>query len=172
MPPHLLLIPLALLSIWILLRRTIVLRRRSLVRNPQAECRRDILNAEQTARGMIQKLELRLYDHSRELEGRLQTRTALLDRLIIEADREIVRMQQMLAELRGGNESTQAARPDILVFHSADSALSEQDVQRARELAGLGLTEEEIARCLERPRTAVRAALSASGEGTRHSGAA
>lgn len=52
--------------------------------------------AEAGALGATEMLELRLFDFAREVEGRMQTRIAVLDRLIIDADREILRLQELL----------------------------------------------------------------------------
>ena len=41
------------------------------------------------------------YDFSGEFEGRMLTRIAVLDRMIVDADREILRLQELLAESKG-----------------------------------------------------------------------
>jgi hypothetical protein len=49
---------------------------------------------------VAEKLEVRLFDFAREIEGRMQTKIAVLDRLIVDADREIIRLENVLAESR------------------------------------------------------------------------
>src|SRR5579872_5652177 len=58
-------------------------------------------------------LEVRLFDFAREVEGRMQTRIAVLDRLIVDADREILRLQDLLAATDGGSSRTR--QPDAVV---------------------------------------------------------
>jgi hypothetical protein len=60
---------------------------------------------------VAEKLEVRLFDFAREVEGRLQTRSTILDRLIVEADREILRLQDLLAATKGiGSDADVEAR--------------------------------------------------------------
>ena len=70
---------------------------------------------------LVEQFEVRLYDFAREVEGRMQTKIAVLDRLIINADREIIRLEQVLAESRRlGNASASGRQPDAIVSPSPD----------------------------------------------------
>jgi hypothetical protein len=70
----------------------------------------------------VEQLEVRLYDFAREVEGRMHTKIAILDRLIVSADREIIRLEQVLSESRRiGNPSTSARQPDAIVSRSPDN---------------------------------------------------
>ena len=66
--------------------------------SPTAE---DFESAESSAHGHTEMLEVRLHDFAREVEGRMLTRIAVLDRLIVDADREIRRLQELLAASKG-----------------------------------------------------------------------
>jgi len=66
-----------------------------------AEVRREMLASEQTVTGRMEKLEVRLHDYGREVEGRIETRIAVLNQLLIEADREIKRLRLLLSESDG-----------------------------------------------------------------------
>jgi hypothetical protein len=80
----------------------------------------EIEAAENTATALVEQLEVRLYDFAREVEGRMQTKIAVLDRLIINADREIIRLEQVLAESRRlGIAPVTTRQPDAIVPQSA-----------------------------------------------------
>jgi hypothetical protein len=73
---------------------------------------------------IVKKIEA-LEDVAREVEGRAKSKIAALDRLIGNADREIIRLQQVLAESRRtGTKSKGASRqPDVIVqFERRDAA--------------------------------------------------
>src|SRR6476620_10035390 len=53
--------------------------------------------AQMSIEAVAEKLEVRLFEFAREVEGRIQTRSTILDRLIVEADREILCLQDLLA---------------------------------------------------------------------------
>jgi len=54
-----------------------------------------------TAGHVVNLLEARLYDFVRETEARMETRIAQMNQLIAEADREIVRLSDLLKSRRG-----------------------------------------------------------------------
>ena len=83
------------------LRRSFILNKRSAARNPAAEVRSEIQNAERATGNWIHNLEVRLHDYSREVEGRIETNLARLDQLIIAADSEIDRLSQLIEESSG-----------------------------------------------------------------------
>lgn len=106
----------------------------------------DVRAMENSARGIVQKLEVRAYDYSREVEARIDNRLAVLDQLIVDADREIERLQAMLSEARQS-----AAEPE------RELSMSEQ--QRCFALKEGGFSVEEIARCLQTSSANVEHAL-------------
>jgi hypothetical protein len=81
-----------------------------------------------------------MFDSYREVQARVHRQLEALDALIVEADREIERLQTLLAAARG--------RP-----------LSGEDQQRAFELWETGLSPAEIARRLEADAQRVEQAL-------------
>jgi len=105
----------------------------------------DVQTIESSARGIVQKLEIRAYDYSRDVEARINNRLTVLDQLIIDADREIERLQAMLAESRQS--------------HQLDRELSLDEQQRCFALRESGFTVEEIARCLNASPAVVEQAL-------------
>jgi len=86
-----------------------------------------------------------MHNLRRELEARVNEQLAALDALMLEADREIERLQLALAEAR---------RTAVI-----DRALTAAEQQRCFALLEAGLTHDEIARCLNVPVTRVVEAL-------------
>lgn len=152
-----------------MVRRSIGLRRRGRSPHPSAAFRDEIRPA-QDAESRIRELEVRLYDYERDVEGRIETRLTLLDRLIEEADREIDHLQHLL-ERRGGTDVDPPADrgPDILGFPQlrkrhempADGAgpVTAEDRRMIRHLREAGYSVGQIARLVERPESDVRAVL-------------
>ena len=137
-------------------------------RNPADEARRDFARAEQSQSAVFNRLELRLYDFAREMEGRLETRMALLDELIAEADREIARMQELLANSRGGTRGSETLRftPPAQASAAADSDIPAADVARMLDhLRRAGLDAQQIAVCLGQPIARIRRWLENCPEG-------
>jgi hypothetical protein len=91
---------------FIFLMRRMFLRPRGLNRHEQSPTdRTDVESAQLSAETVVEKLEVRLFDFAREVEGRMQSRIAVLDRLIVDADREIIRLQDLLATTNGMGRS-------------------------------------------------------------------
>jgi len=95
---QLILLGLSLLTVGFVLWRGFARGRRSRGRDLPAEIRREMLDSEQTVSGRIEKLEVRLHDYHREVEGRIETRVALLNQLLIDADNEIQRLRELIAQ--------------------------------------------------------------------------
>ncbi len=89
-----------ILVVIFVLRRSSILSQRSRGRDVLNEVRDDLRKAEQSAAGGIRRLEVRLYDYGREIEGQVQTRMTALDQLVLEAEQEAARLKQLLAESR------------------------------------------------------------------------
>ncbi len=175
-PTQLVLVGLMILAGAFVLRRSTVLSQRSKARDVAGELRREMRYAEQTVSSQIRKLEVRLYDYGREVEGRLQTKMVQLDRLIVDADREIDRLQQLVDESRQGNPSTgMKAGPDIIGPAAAHPSVSSgalppcDSSEPSRlgfpkrrmivRLSQAGYSADEIARILERSQHEVRGVL-------------
>ena len=123
---QLILLGLSILVAAFVLRRAIVLGRRSNSRDVQAEVRQEMRTAEQAGSSIIRELELRLHDYGREIEGRMQTRIAVLDRLVVDADHEIERLRQLLAQShQSHSETTMKPGPDIVLDAEQRSDLAD-----------------------------------------------
>lgn len=89
---------------------------------------------EQTTSDTLQETVIRLSEYRREIEAHMQSRIAELDGLIRDADAEIIRLKHLLAEQQ-----------------SSAAPLTPRQVERAWELHELGLSAEEISRCIGCP---------------------
>lgn len=110
----------------------------------------------------VANLEVRLHDFSREVEARLEKRAVQLDALVAAADREIVRLTDLLS----ARSSTKDSRGPDISHHSASSApagnhlaAQEQMICRLHE-AGYNVS--EIAHMVGRPPEAVDSVLRAA----------
>ncbi|MEX0716996.1 MAG: hypothetical protein WD066_10425 [Planctomycetaceae bacterium] len=120
---------LLLVTAW-LLHRGARRRGESVRRDLPAEVRAELRANERSDTGRLRQLEIRLHEYGREVEARMETRLAVLDRLLREADREIVRLTGLLERRqsevappeRSGQEALVAVRqvdrtaPDIIVM--------------------------------------------------------
>jgi len=105
---------LAVVAFIFLMRRTF-LRPRGLTGLEESPTdKTDVDSAQLSAETVVEKLEVRLFDFACEVEGRMQSRIAVLDRLIVDADREILRLQDLLAASKslGGREAGSEAFVD------------------------------------------------------------
>ncbi len=114
---------LSVVALVFILRRTI-LRPVRASRQPR-ESPAELEAAEESAAAMVEQLEVRLYDFAREVEGRMHTKIAVLDRLIVSADREIIRLEQVLAESRRlgippGSLPASGRQPDAIISPPPD----------------------------------------------------
>lgn len=116
-------------------------RRNLSARDSLTESHSEVVALESSARGIVSQLEVRAYDYSREVEARIDNRLAVLDQLIVDADREIERLQ-------------------LLLHHTAvDRELTTVEQQRCFTLQEAGCSLDEIARCLNAAPDRVRIAL-------------
>jgi hypothetical protein len=114
-------IGLSVVALVFILRRTLLRTRPMSLRNGAAQAPAEIDAAENTVAAIVEQLEVRLYDFSREVEGRMQTKIAVLDRLIIDADREIIRLERVLVDSRRlGRAAAPARQPDATVSQSPE----------------------------------------------------
>ena len=92
---------LAVVAFIFLMRRTFLRPRGLPGRQPSPTDKTGLESTPLSAETVVEKLEVRLFDFAREVEGRMQSRIAVLDRLIVDADREILRLQDLLSATRG-----------------------------------------------------------------------
>ncbi|GAB4157078.1 MAG: hypothetical protein Tsb009_34100 [Planctomycetaceae bacterium] len=101
----------AILFVALLMRRSAVRRsRKSRMSDPVQEVRLAFAKAEKEGRSELEKLEMRLYEFSREMEAGMETRLARLDQLVQQADKEIARLEVLLRLQQPGENSS----PNVL----------------------------------------------------------
>jgi hypothetical protein len=74
--------------------------------DPLTRVRADFTKIESSPSGRINQLEVRLHEYAREVEGRIQSRTILLEQLLADADRDIRRLEELLAQARESPPAT------------------------------------------------------------------
>ncbi|MBW3543419.1 MAG: hypothetical protein KY476_24465 [Planctomycetes bacterium] len=84
----------------LLLRRASLKRRQLEGRDVALEVRSEAERSRRSGAAHVERLESRLHDYRREVEGRVETTMAVLDRLIEEAAGEIDRLETLLTESR------------------------------------------------------------------------
>ena len=72
--------------------------RRIAGRNPMQEMRAEVREAEASYVSLIRKMEIKLHDYAREVDGQTSNRIAILNHMISEADRDIAQLRALLAE--------------------------------------------------------------------------
>ena len=120
--------------------RMTIRRRKGLHRNVEPSISAKEVAPVQAASERLNELEVRLHDYDREITGRVETTLALLDRLIEEADHEIVRLETLLEQTlpsnRSGVNSTPRDREVVRQLRTAGYG-----VQEIAELTGLSIVE-------------------------------
>lgn len=149
-----------------LLRRTAVRSKRSRNRDVLTEVRDDFRKTEKSAARNIQRLEVRLYDYGREIEGQVQTRMSMLERLLEDAEHEAARLRQVLADSRAQNP--EPARTASSSTGRLTSSSPEDNKALAGEQRGMivhlfdaGYSPEQIATLTSRPAELITAVLEA-----------
>lgn len=133
----------AILFVVFLMRRSAIKKLRAGDRDLVADVRAEFLLAETKGTSKAEKLELRLYDYSREVEARIETRITLLDQLVVAADKEVSRLESLLQQNLAETQS--ASKPAAL-----------QQRRMIAHLAGSGFPPSEIAGLLGCPETDIR----------------
>ena len=78
--------------------RAVSRARHSQQRNVVGEVRQELGLREQGPLKEIRRMEVRLHDYSREVESRVLTTMEILDQLVLDADREIAHLEELLRE--------------------------------------------------------------------------
>ncbi len=151
---HLIFLGLALIVFAFVLRRSYKKVQKSALNDPHQNAQNRLVAAEQSAAGRVNKLETRLHNYGREIEGRMETRIAMLDRLLQEADQKVAELTVLLeqASQQVGNAPTLPA-----------AAIAEKQLAHMMDhLRKAGYSHQEIARLTKRTTEEVTAALSMS----------
>ena len=109
-----------------LLRSRTTARARRRASDPLREVQEEFRQAETVPSARLNQMEVRLYEFAREVEGRIQSRMTYLDQLVQDADREIKRLEALLAasSKQPAKKPVETARrhgPDIMIPQPAAS---------------------------------------------------
>jgi hypothetical protein len=135
---QLILLGVAVLSAALVIRKFAFGKRYSPRNDPLAGVQSEVRAHEKSTTARMARLEVRLHEFGRHVEARTQSRIALLDRLVTDADRESARLQRGLDEVRAAAHSGQS--PSGAQAESADSTKSTDAIrlsQAARAAAPL-----------------------------------
>lgn len=132
--------------------------------NPIGEATKELATRQATSDAQLTKHEVELYDIARATEAKLQTKLAVMDEMVTQADREIERLEALLEEIRDvptprlAEFRTEAKVPAEDGTESFDNSPVEPD-QFIRLLRQSGYNPEEIANATKRPVTDIRRIL-------------
>lgn len=151
------------LAFWV---RTLLARRAREELSASSFDEQDDPKAADRAAARVDRFELRLHEYSRDVEARMETRLARLDRLVISADQEICRLQDLI-EKTGRRKNEQ--EPDIVIGTKPEPQVASDGRERdpltswqrrmVQHLRDAGYTPREIGALLDRPETEIVAAL-------------
>lgn len=127
--------------------RSSAMRSRIAKQDPLRDMHREIEARSNSPESLIHDMEVRLFDYGREVEGRIETTLSVLDRLIVDADQEIGRLEDLLDVAQSNPEKNQRS----LSMQKLDA----NQIERIPDLIVAGLTDAEIARCLDCDQLAV-----------------
>ncbi|MDA0282957.1 MAG: hypothetical protein O3B13_15860 [Planctomycetota bacterium] len=136
--------------------------------DPIGEATRELATRQATSAAQLTKHEVELHDIARVAEAKLQTRLAVMDEMVSQADREIRRLESMLEEIRDIPTPRLAEfRTDNAVEDDAesfDNSPVEPD-QFIRLLRQSGYNPQEIANATKRPLADIRRILGEPDDG-------
>ncbi len=114
-------------------------------------------HVESTAARRLANLEVRLYDFTREVEARLEKRVVELNTLVAAADKEIIRLTDLLKNSPAGKES-----PPSQVARTPPTDVTGAQQQMILHLRDAGYSVTEIAHMVGTPPEAVDSVLRAA----------
>lgn len=121
-------------------------RRRS---DPLVEAQRTLESRRTSPQAQLDEHQLQLMEISREAEATLKTKITVLDKMIVEADLETARLEQLLAEIRDvPSPRLPTDTPDAKTIEFERSAPAGESAQYIRLLGQTGFRAEEIARVM------------------------
>lgn len=151
------------LAVGLSLRRS---RRRRPRFDPITDATRELQSRKETVRAELDQHEVNLHDTAREAQAILQTKVAVLDQMVVEADREIARLEELLQEIRDipGPRLAGTGEVDDAVYDKPFLPEGES-AQFVRLLHQSGFSAEEIAESMNAPLDVIRDILGESDEG-------
>ncbi len=155
---------LLMLSAWMLFRshRRVAASER---RDPLSEARTVLSAREKAESQRLNEMSVRLEELHREVEALTATRIAVLERLVADADREIARLIDAVAEARGRSVAAGSTGLRITSADAPGEELPGAERQMVYLLHEAGFEADEIARLVDQPTAFVAAMLEGSDGG-------
>lgn len=118
--------------------------------DPLQQAQTELHQLENHQRNEVNRLETRLHDFERSVDGKIETRVTQLEQLLIQADQEIERLTQALnnsgKESVSRKETGLTSRQAAMIRHLAESGYSPVEISGLTEIS-----ETTIASCLSVP---------------------
>lgn len=150
------------------LRRAAHRRWKSRRYNPIASATQELASRQAASEAQLAKHEVKLHDLAREAEARLQTKLAVMDEMVLQADREIERLESLLEEIRDVPTPRLAEFQEGSVIRPESETIDNSPVepdQFIRLLRQSGYNPEEIASATRRPVADIRRILDEPDDG-------
>tara|TARA_R110002072_G_scaffold238769_3_gene396478 strand:+ start:129989 stop:130525 length:537 start_codon:yes stop_codon:yes gene_type:complete len=144
------------------MRRTAHRRWRGRKYDPIANATKELATRQASSAAQLSKHEVELHDIARAAEAKLQTKLAVMDEMVLQADREIERLESLLEEIRDVPTPRLAEFRDVAAAEDGSGSFDNSPVepdQFIRLLKQSGYNAEEIANATKRPVADIRKIL-------------
>ncbi len=162
-----------IVAIGITMRRSILRRtRRRQNVDVVAETRRELEQRRKESARQLEQHEVRLHETARTTEAILQTKLAILDEMVVETDREIARLEDLLEEAKSIPSPLEKDESDSQEQPSGNAtqklSLHGEPAQFVRLMHQSGFSAEEISRQMDVPLAAIEQILNDTDEDQSH----
>ncbi|MGZ0166574.1 MAG: hypothetical protein ACKVII_21835 [Planctomycetales bacterium] len=150
------------------MRRAAHRRWRSRKYDPISVATKELATRAATSDAQLSKHEVELHDIARVAEAKLQTKLAVMDEMVVQADREIERLESLLEEIRDVPTPRLAEFRDVANAEDGTESFDNSPVepdQFIRLLRQSGYNPEEIANATKRPVADIRRILGEPDDG-------
>jgi len=132
-----------------LLKRALGKSQQSRRMDPQKQVRAQMRAAETSVGGIVRNMEVELHNYQREVEGRIETKLAVLSELMDVADQEIDHLSHLLEDVRPQLQDGAAVQSERMIGDQTEiRAFDPQQRRMIRCLLGAGFGIEEVSRML------------------------
>ncbi|MEO1999726.1 MAG: hypothetical protein ABGZ17_31165, partial [Planctomycetaceae bacterium] len=132
----------------LLLKRAMGKSQRSRRADPQKQVRAQMQAAETSVGGIVRNMEVELHNYQREVEGRIETKLAVLAELMDVADQEIDHLSHLLEDMRPHITRATIVSEAESPAETGSRRFDLQQRQMIRSLLGAGFDLAEVARML------------------------
>ena len=136
--------------------------------DPIGNATKELATRSATSDAQLAKHEVELHDIARVAEAKLQTKLAVMDEMVLQADREIERLESLLDEIRDVPTPRLAEFRDVAQAEDGTESFDNSPVepdQFIRLLRQSGYNPEEIANATKRPVADIRRILGEPDDG-------